>query len=94
MMHKEEIEAIKRRCEAATRGPWKLTPLMSRNMRNPSAYLVTMPDGINSSDLLKNDAEFIAASREDVPALLAEVEKLRGLLSDVESNLIAGWDAL
>jgi hypothetical protein len=27
------------------------------------------------------NADFIAAAREDVPALLAEVERLRGLLS-------------
>lgn len=32
------------------------------------------------------DAEFIAAARTDVPALLAEVERLRGLIKAAEMN--------
>jgi len=38
------------------------------------------------SELTDADAEFIAAAREDVPALLAEVDRLRGALAEVAKH--------
>lgn len=59
----QEIEAIRKRVEQATEGPWK-------------DYVIQF--GCNRAD-----AEFTANAREDIPKLLAEVERLRSTLSKI-----------
>lgn len=72
-MTEEQLAAIKARAEAATPGPWqRVTP-----------YGIGVESGNGPVPLKvawaaqENDAAFISAAREDVPALLAEVERLR-----------------
>lgn len=57
-------------CEKATEGPWDW-------WRAEWAWEVTTADGKRTDIGDFNDAAFIAAAREAVPALLDEVEKLR-----------------
>lgn len=90
-MKKGELEAIKRRAERASPGPWCV------GMQNGRRWIGEYSDrdgcigrrgnyyGENRLD--EAAAEFIAAARSDVPALVAEVEKLRGLLESVETQL-------
>jgi hypothetical protein len=94
-MTTEEIERLRRLCEKATPGPWEWYG------RSGDAYLVApkaggkwiMDDGSAGGEynpyLKPNDpdAQFIAASREAVPTLLDEVERLRDVLSLVEAEL-------
>jgi hypothetical protein len=90
-MTRKELEAIKRRCEAASPSPWKYE--WSINKPKGKFHLFAVLGGspaITNLEIMKftgkriptfGNAEFIAAARTDVPALVAEVERLRGLMS-------------
>jgi hypothetical protein len=81
----EEIAAIEARAAAATVGEWRDMPAHW----GQADVVVHDPDGhtlINGephtkiTDYIKrSDAAFIAAARTDVPALLAEVRRLRAI---------------
>lgn len=74
-MTDEQLAAIRERCEAATEGPWeKLTEQVAGMWRETR---VVHADFDICADVCIGDAEFIAAARTDVPALLDEVERLR-----------------
>lgn len=99
-----DIEAIRRRVPDVYPAPWTVTSgtdddwYVAYATSNPLAGLVaTVPDyGINLAD-------FIAHAREDIPALIAEVERLRtggarpteapgmSALTDEEFAAIDGW---
>jgi len=64
-MTPEQLNAIKERAAMATPDPWR-TPM--RTIYSNDGYVA------NTSRIV--DAEFIAAAREDIPALVAEVERL------------------
>ena len=81
-----DLTAIKARTEAATEGPWK-----SWNPASGPSHLTlggkvawesrqsATPFGDDEVIPHWADATFIAAARTDVPALVAEVERLRGI---------------
>lgn len=64
-MTEEELKAIEARANAATPAPWHYDPVWGR-ARGESISCMTEEDG-----------EFCAHAREDVPKLIAEVERLR-----------------
>jgi hypothetical protein len=77
-MNKEELQAIKERCEKATPGPWEIDEnlLVSHNFdENYCEYV--------SDNWDKDNAEFIAHAREDIPLLLVEIN---GLTAELESE--------
>ena len=97
-MTDDELAAIKARAEAATPGPW------ARDMGHISTVCSLGPDGRvlakfahfhrNGSweSTVQDDenAAFIAHAREDIPALLAEAERLREIVRAVaEAEIIA-----
>jgi hypothetical protein len=73
---------MKDRCNAATIGPWT-SFIEGRDHTSGSDFIRTGdsegPD-LELSGATKADQDFIAHARQDVPRLLAEVERLRGLL--------------
>ena len=75
------LEEIKARCDAATEGPW-VRDMHSPDMSGRSGWYIRGPRelGLRSmvlnSRMLSGDAEFIEASREDVPWLVDQVESL------------------
>ena len=75
------LDEIKARAEAATEGPW-VRDMHSPDMSGRSGWYIRGPRklGLRSmvlnSRMLSGDAEFIAASREDVPWLVDQVESL------------------
>lgn len=78
-----DLAAIRARTEAATAGPWEADGVEG-NLNAP---------GIRVAEFLswpEADAQFIAHAREDVPALLAEVERLRG----IEDTLAMLWERM
>ena len=91
-MTDEQLAAIRARCELATRGPWdgplkdlgevpsfaELDFYFSQSFEVYPAHGEIGPVSVVSN---RDDANFIIHVREDVPALLAEIERLRGLLS-------------
>ncbi|MFK5708631.1 hypothetical protein [Lysinibacillus boronitolerans] len=93
-MKQEQLNAIKERVAKATLGPWKVvkseetgvqigTTWESGQLKN-CVPVVTTAHGVEFVTIYINDnnSDFIAHAREDVPALVAEVEYLRGMLRD------------
>jgi len=73
-MNEEQLAEIEARCEAATKGPWSVYVCGIRSL----GYDVDGPEEGNRGQFERQeDAEFIARAREDVPALIAEVRRLR-----------------
>lgn len=71
-MASEKLAAIKARVAAATPAPWGIYHSL-----NGWHYTKPGPEPVLTSyDQTKADVEFIAAAREDVPMLVAEVERL------------------
>ena len=86
MTIESRLAEIRARAEAATEGPW--TAEYSGEQGNcvlPPGYQSTR-EAVAVTRLLsaQPDAEFIAASRTDLPALLAAVEAVRGLHTPIE----------
>lgn len=82
----EREQEIRELTEAATPGPWLTLddqPSLTRLVRSDDYTLVISLGYVGNRT--QNDAEFIAAAREDVPALLAEVDRLRAELAGYES---------
>ncbi|MEQ1703045.1 MAG: hypothetical protein ABMA25_23300 [Ilumatobacteraceae bacterium] len=79
----EELDAIERRCSAALPGPWQ-SIIEGRDMTSGSSFIMTGSDDLYLSTggpaVSYADHDFIAAARQDVPRLLAEVRRLRQLL--------------
>ncbi len=74
---KERLAEIKARCEAATEGPWEQEDCRENHIATATGMdIAHAPKQIN--------AQFIAHARTDVPALLTEVERLRGLIKTAE----------
>lgn len=68
MINAEKLNAIKERAAKATPGPWRSAGLYGVRTQNDEAL---------SIPLRPSDATFIAHAREDVPVLVAEVERLQ-----------------
>lgn len=83
----EQLLAIKTRAEAATPGPWYhvLAAIVGTTPRHDddNTTCICNTEWGNSTNIQPN-AEFIASAREDVPALLAEVERLRKQLDGLK----------
>ncbi|MDN9011088.1 hypothetical protein QZ287_13680 [Brevibacillus laterosporus] len=72
-MTREEIEAIRKRAEKATEGPWRVVPGKMVCFDIYDVY-----DKLDRSLIHREeDAKFIAHAREDIPKLLAEIERLQ-----------------
>lgn len=91
----EQLEAIRKRVEAATPGPWNWRKLDGEPFETEMPSLVS-PEGdvmdfgycatfypVQGTPPEDADAEFIAHAREDVPALLAEIEHLKEIALDI-----------
>jgi len=75
-MNQKQLNAIKERVTKATPGPWEYDE-EDRGIWNKGAlnYLGTVT-------LSHIDAEFITHARDDVPALVEEVERLREVVKE------------
>lgn len=86
-MTEEELTAIEARATAATREPWVVgdayVPTVSLSVGQVSVYGMGMEVAECQIDA---DAAFIAAARVDVPALVAEVRRLRSALAMEEEE--------
>ena len=79
-----DLDAIQARVDAAQPGPWTLHGTSTLYMNGHAAFFLRRdgkPGQILTLSGFPADAEFIAHAREDVPALLAEVERLQAELA-------------
>lgn len=102
-MTNEELTAIEARANAATLGPW------ATHDQGREDYSICRDNGNNTCCPLFErigrdddgiDGAFIAAARVDVPALIAEVRRLRVLADGLKEvigllrgSTVAGWCA-
>jgi len=73
-MSEIDLAAIKARCDSATDGPW------TDRRRTPSRCDILRDGNVHfriADDVRNDNAAFIVHARADVPALVAEVERLR-----------------
>ena len=108
-MTPEQLQAIRERAEKATKGPWGFFPeeqkevLLKRTHylvgslrlaadgRGRGVAIVFSPSDEEGSEA---NADFIAHACEDIPALLAEVERLeKDLRSSRDADLLAMSEA-
>jgi hypothetical protein len=80
-MTDQELQAVRERCAAAAPGPWHAESGEADPdaAHPPAAYtILTGPGGTPLATVWEQaSGDFIAHAREDVPALLAEVDRLR-----------------
>jgi hypothetical protein len=75
----QEIEEMKRQCALATGGPWK-SYVEGRDHMSGSNFIMTAGDDIYLVGASIADQDFIASARQNLPRLIAEVERLKKLL--------------
>lgn len=87
----ERLEEIRKRVEAATKGPWQCDEVPGYKIYDQSGHIVhnTGPhhDLSHGMTFCCRNASFIAHAREDVPFLLAEIEKRDEVLKEAVSAL-------
>ena len=87
----ERLAEIREREQAATRGPWNVTEDRELLTRWVSSEDGALDIGFGYvGNRTQDDAAFVAAARTDVPALLAEIDRLTALL-EFEREDIATW---
>ena len=78
-----DLDAIAARCAAATPGPWR-SFIEGRDHLGGNDFIQSGGDDDRSPDFellgaTRADQDFIAEARQDIPRLLAEIRRLRGL---------------
>ena len=90
-----DLEPIKARCDVATAGPWRAVLSYSGMPAAGVSDIIGLNDehvvcfGHDYDEygyMAVEDAEFCAHARQDIPALIAEVEALRQRLLDAEGE--------
>ena len=80
-MTKEEREKIRKRCEAATPGPW--SPGLEEGVESPNDMIIWGNEfGLH---LKVNDTFFIAHARQDIPALLDALDKAEAAAKELSA---------
>jgi len=88
-MNQKQLNAIKERVAKASHGPWEYDE-DERGIWNKGGF-----NYLGTVTLSHNSAQFIAHAREDVPALVAEVERLHKALEkvmEVEAPIMEGTE--
>lgn len=79
-MDEDELRRIEVRAEAAALGPWILWIEGRDDHTAGSGFIQTRGDDIELFGASRADQDFIAAARSNVPALIAEVRRLKQLI--------------
>lgn len=97
------LDEIKEREAKATKGPWSTDKRGGGIVRGAKVYeyangngtrQLAMTMGHDDLDSVESaaNAEFIAEGRSDIPWLIAEVERLRGLIASAEKSASWGYE--
>jgi hypothetical protein len=91
-MTAEELQIIKSRCNTTSIAPW-VASIEGRDHESGSSFIMTgIPAGediwqtkrgvdLEIIGATNADLDFIANARQDIPALIAEIEKLRNIIN-------------
>jgi len=83
-INNKELDEIRLRCDAATPGPW-VSYVEGRDHSSGSNFIMSGEGESRGEDIELTgatiaDQDFVAHARQDVLALISEVERLRKLL--------------
>jgi len=81
LLDEGEMAEIRSRCEQATPGPWT-SYIEGRDMTSGSSFIMTEGEDLYLTGATTADQDFIAHARQDVPRLIAEIDRLRQLLAE------------
>ncbi len=76
LLSNDELNEIRSRCERATPGPWK-SYIEGREEMSGSDFIRKSGEDIYLTGATKDDQDFIAHARQDIPKLIAEIERLK-----------------
>lgn len=71
-----DLDAIRQRAARATPGPWK-SYIEGRDHTSGSNFIMSTGEDIELLGATEADQDFIANARQDIPLLLAEIDRLR-----------------
>ncbi len=91
MISEEELINIENIWKNTSPGPWKAF-IEGRDHDSGSDFIMTGPEGSRGEDLeiyggRKDDYDFIANAKQDIPRLIAEIRRLRRLIEELDSTL-------
>ena len=96
-MSDERLEQIHARAAAATPGPWEAWDTGDPPAEDEAQAWIVTPGSLHLATLYAGDpsanATFAAHAREDIPALLAEVERLRSITTITDEMVERGAEA-
>ena len=79
-----ELNEIKERAEKATSGPWQVASTTD------GEYILDCDEWVVAATFeRREDAYFVAHAREDIPRLVAEIERLQAALEELAE--FYGW---
>ncbi|SET43222.1 hypothetical protein SAMN05216389_11154 [Oceanobacillus limi] len=78
----EQLAEIRERAEKAMEGPWRI----GKQSPNGAQNVGTMGGLLTAQTTDLDNATFIAHAREDIPKLVAEIERLRKQLTLIHSD--------
>ncbi|MFE2140250.1 hypothetical protein ACFXA3_00525 [Streptomyces sp. NPDC059456] len=84
----DRLAEIRARAQAATKGPWEVEDdreSLTRWVVSETGFLSANLGYVGNAN--QDDAKFIAAARDDIPWLLAEIDRLRKENADLEVGL-------
>ena len=92
-MTRPDIDAIRKRCEAATPGPWRKTSHYYGDgccniWSGEGTDCPVVRECESGGVILRNDAEFISNARTDIPALLEYVAELEHRVDELQEELL------
>lgn len=97
-MSDERLEQVRARAAAATPGPWEAWDTGDPPAEDEARAWIVTPGSLHLATLYAGDpsanATFAAHAREDIPALLAEVERLRSITTITDEMVERGALAL
>jgi len=83
MITEEELQAIETRCNQTQPGPWKAY-IEDRDHESGNSFIMTGVGDFRGEDIeplgaTDADFDFIAAAKQDIPRLIAEIRELHRL---------------
>jgi hypothetical protein len=76
VLDEKRLDAIRERLKLTTLGPW-VAYIEGKNHESGSSCIGTGIGGIDLDGATDADIEFMAHARQDIPYLLAELERLK-----------------
>lgn len=84
-LSKEYLQEVIKRCNATSKAPW-ISYIEGRDHTSGDSFIMRGPKGTGEDLYLTGatveDQDFIAHARQDIPLLLAEIDRLRKLLEE------------